>query len=112
MLLRTLVLSLVTLLVPSSSVAQVTFTQIAVSGGAAPGVAGGEFSNFSAPSLNAPGDVAFWSTQSTGTWGIFGPTSGAGSSLGLIAQEGTVGYSKCRSAFLGCLLYTSPSPRD
>ena len=65
----------------------------------APGVAdGAEFASFVSPALNASGDVAFQAFLRTGTGApvdlsnndaLFGPTSGAGSSLGLIVREDT-----------------------
>ena len=97
LLLRTLVVVLLTaLLVPATIVAQVTFTQISLTGNQVPAVDDeAEFSFFDAPSLNASGDVAFRAGIRTGaepelseSEAIFGPTSGAGSSLGLIAREG------------------------
>ena len=94
---RSLFVMLAVLLVPSPIVAQVTFSQIAITGGEAPGVDGAEFGGFNpgigpgGPAINASGDVAF-KTLLTGTGpdvrAIFGPTSGAGSPLGLLAQEG------------------------
>ena len=94
---RSLFVLLAILLVPSPIVAQVTFSQIAITGGEAPGVDGAEFGGFNpgigpgGPAINASGDVAF-KTLLTGTGpdvrAIFGPTSGAGSPLGLLAQEG------------------------
>ena len=87
MLLRTLVVLLIGLLVPSTIVAQVTFNQIAVSGETTP--AGGVYGSFSQPSINGSGDVAFGTTSITGAEAIFGPTSGAGSSLGQIALAAT-----------------------
>jgi len=94
---RSLFVMLAILLVPSPIVAQVTFSQIAITGGEAPGVDGAEFGGFNpgigpgGPAINASGDVAF-KTLLTGTGpdvrAIFGPTSGAGSPLGLLAQEG------------------------
>ena len=57
---------------------------------------GAEFSFFDSPTLNASGDVAFSASLRTGTGdavdfsndeGVFGPLSGAGSPLGLIARE-------------------------
>ena len=94
---RSLFVLLAILLVPSPIVAQVTFSQIAITGGEAPGVEGAEFGGFNpgigpgGPAINASGDVAF-KTLLTGTGpdvrAIFGPTSGAGSPLGLLAQEG------------------------
>ena len=74
-----------------------TFNQVALTGESAPGVAdGAAFGSFSFPALNASGDVAFRAELQTGTgptvtfdnaFAIFGPTSGAGSVLGLIARE-------------------------
>ena len=93
MLLRTLVVLLTGLLVPSTIVAQVTFNQIALTGEAVPGVDGSEFFDFSGgPSINASGDVAFQSQLNPpGVFGpiqaIFGPTSEA--PLGVIAITGT-----------------------
>ena len=94
---RSLFVLLAILLVPSPIVAQVTFSQVAITGGEAPGVEGAEFGGFNpgigpgGPAINASGDVAF-KTLLTGTGpdvrAIFGPTSGAGSPLGLLAQEG------------------------
>ena len=94
---RSLFVLLAILLVPSPIVAQVTFSQIAITGGEAPGVDGAEFGGFNpglglgGPAINASGDVAF-KTLLTGTEpdvrAIFGPTSGAGSPLGLLVQEG------------------------
>ena len=65
----------------------------------APGVAdGAEFASFVSPALNASGDVAFQAFLRTGTGApvdlsnddaLFGPVSGAGSSLGLIVREDT-----------------------
>ena len=106
LLLRISVLLLIALLVPSSLAAQVTFSQIAITGGAAPGVIdGAEFDTFNGTSdfndgavINAPGDVAFQAFLRTGTGtevnsdneqAIFGPTSGTGSPLGLIVREDT-----------------------
>ena len=130
---RSLFVLLAILLVPSPIVAQVTFSQIAITGGEAPGVDGAEFGGFNpgigpgGPAINASGDVAF-KTLLTGTGpdvrAIFGPTSGAGSPLGLLAQEGVPAPGVEDGAELslyldhlllnasGCLLYTSPSPRD
>ena len=72
---------------------------IARSGDSAPGAAdGAAFAFFDAPSINDSGDVAFQASLRTGTGaevnfdnfqGIFGPTSGAGSPLGLIARRGS-----------------------
>jgi len=61
-----------------------------------PGVAGMEFDFLFPPALNASGDVAFRGelrtapevVDSSSNNGIFGPISGAGSPLGLIAREG------------------------
>ena len=90
LLLRSVGVLLVILLVPSTIVAQATFTQIAISGGAAPGVAGVEHGSFDFPSINESGDVAFLASLTTEpqTEAIFGPTSGAGSPLGVIAITG------------------------
>ena len=69
---------------------------IAREGAPAPGVTDGAvFGSFVSPMLNASGDVAFPATLRGASVGadngnaIFGPTSGAGSSLGLIARADT-----------------------
>ena len=78
---------------------QLTFNQIALTGDLAPGASdGAEFAIFGGPSINVSGDVAFNAVLRTGPGGIlvnsdnqsslFGPVSGAGSPLGLIAREG------------------------
>ncbi len=89
LLLRSLFVLLV-LLGPSKMIAQVNFSQIVLSGDSAPGVADGDFLDFEFPSINATGDVAFWASLNTQleTSGIFGPTSGVGSPLGMLAITG------------------------
>ena len=90
LLLRSLFVLLVVLLGPSKMIAQVCVSQIVLSGESAPGVANADFAGFNFPTVNASGDVAFWAELSTqpGTEAIFGPTSGAGSPLGMLAITG------------------------
>ena len=78
---------------------QTTFNQIALTGELAPGAAdGAEFDAFTGfPVINASGDVAFAADLRTGSSGtevtfnndeaIFGPVSGAGSPLGIVARD-------------------------
>jgi hypothetical protein len=72
----------------------VTWTPLALTNDAAPGVAGGEFLSFDLPSINTHGDVAFAATLKTGGGvtlsndrGLWGPGTAAGS-LMLLGREG------------------------
>ena len=88
-----------------------TLSQVARAGGQVPGAAAGvnfgNFNRFNRIALNASGQTAFFSLltgtglDSSNNSGVFSEGSGT---LAFVAREG--------DQVPGCLLYTSPSPRD